>query len=285
MTSVPPTSVFGNAGPDEVADTPFPHLVRVNVFPTEQYEEFASTFPSVATILRERTDTQGNAAARLPSRMVLDNPAISPSWRAFFAYHTSTAFWNDIVRVFGTRLRQAFPGLEDKVGRPMSEWRVVPRGSRQNYDVKLDCQFVVNTPGQALSSVKTAHVDQASTIFSGLFYMRVPGDDTKGGDLDLYRWTRTPRFFGPRMALPTDVSWEKTVSYAANTFACFINNAAAVHGVSPRAPSKIERRYINLIAKVPFDACELPNFGTLAHLRHWPAMRRLGLRSVGNDKY
>jgi len=40
---------------------------------------------------------------------VVGNESIAPVWRDFFAFHTSQAFWNDIVRVFGAAIRDACP--------------------------------------------------------------------------------------------------------------------------------------------------------------------------------
>jgi len=71
------------------------------------------------------------------------------------------------------------------------------------------------------------------------------------------------------------------VPYAANTLAAFVNSARAAHGVTPRAPSPLPRRYVNFIAEVPFPLFETTMLGRIRRLLHW----RLGSRDIGGDRY
>jgi hypothetical protein len=48
----------------------------------------------------------------------------------------------------------------------------------------------------------------------------------------------------------------KTVQYAANAYACFVNSEQAVHAVSPRGVTNVPRRYINFIAELPVKVFE-----------------------------
>jgi hypothetical protein len=121
----------------------------------------------------------------------------------------------------------------------------------------------MNTPVTKRSSVKTPHVDKYDKIFSALFYMRAHDDRTTGGDLDLYRWRRAPRFLKHRV-LPDDVEHMKTIAYAPNTYVAFVNSPQSVHGVSPRDVTTVPRRYINFIAEVPVRAFE-PRQANLWH--------------------
>jgi hypothetical protein len=186
-------------------------------------------------------------------KQVLTDKRIAPIWREFFEYHTSADYWRDVVRLFGAHFRRAFPDLEEKIGRRYEDWRVVPRGFAGDADLRLDCQFVMNTPVTEISSVKTAHVDLCDKIFSALFYFRAAGDQTPGGDFDIYRWRRSPRFIKHR-TLDRDVEKVKTVRYEPNAYACFLNSEQAVHGVSPRGITDVPRRYINFIAELPIKA-------------------------------
>src|SRR5581483_2211402 len=138
-------NILAAATPATVVQQPYAHMAREAVLPEADYAALAATFPDSATILGGRTGRE-NSAARLPAFKVLDNPAIAPAWRDFFAFHTSQAFWSEIVRVFAPSLREALPGLEANAGRPMEEWTAAPRGTRDEADVRLECQFVINTP-------------------------------------------------------------------------------------------------------------------------------------------
>ena len=264
----------------DIVTEPYAHYTQTDVVPAPLYQELAAEFPTLATIVNERSDIGSNEAVRMTVKQVLTDRRIAPLWREFFEYHTSADYWRDVTRLFAAHFRREFPGLEDRVGRAYEDWRVVPRGYAGEADVRLDCQFVMNTPVKRKSSVKTAHIDLCDKIFSALYYMRDPRDLSEGGDLDLYDWRREPRFVKHR-ALNRDVEVVKTVPYQANAYLCFVNSPQAVHGVSPRDPTDVPRRYINFIAELPVKAFEPKQLGRLQ--RFWYASE-VDL-AMGDDKY
>lgn len=282
-------SVLAGSGTSDLATSPFCHLATHNALPPDYYDTLQKLFPDDQAILHGRADEMGNAAARLTSVEIVDNPAIAPAWREFVAFHTSDAFWADLVRVFGTALRQAHPDAERQAGRKFEDWRTTRRGDATDLEVRLECQFVINTPtnsSQAPSSVKTPHVDKRNTLFAALLYFRDDADASSGGDLELYGWTRPPRFVNrKRMILPYDVSRERTIPYAPNTFIAFVNTPYAVHGVSPRSATPVARRYINFIAEVPFNLFELQRIGFVDRLRHRRQVALVGSRKIPGDQY
>ncbi|MGH7961939.1 MAG: 2OG-Fe(II) oxygenase [Candidatus Binatia bacterium] len=237
----------------DIVKEPFAHIVRQNALPVAMYEELAGGFPSLEMILGGRSDVGTNVAVRLSIPEVLNDCHIPRRWREFFAYHTSVEYWREVVRVFSGEFRHTFPDLEKRIGRAYEDWRVVRRGFDGAAEVRLDCQFVMNTPVVKPSSVKPPHVDLGDKIVSALLYFRDPTDTATGGDLDLYRWRRGPRFVKHRV-LERDIERVETVPYAANTFLCFVNSEVAVHGVSPRSVTTVPRRYINFIAELPIKA-------------------------------
>jgi hypothetical protein len=241
-----------NVAATDVIDAPYPHYIAANAVPEDAYRALEADFPDLETILDGRS-CASNQAVRMTIKQVMTDRRISPLWREFFEYHTSSAYWQDVVRVFGERFRREFPYLEDRVGRPYAEWRVMPRGFAGEADIHLDCQFVMNTPVTAVSSVKTAHIDLSDKIFSALFYFRDNADHSSGSDFDIYRWRREPRFIKHRV-MERDIEMVKTVKYGPNTYTCFLNSPQAVHAVSPRSVTTVPRRYINFIAELPFKA-------------------------------
>jgi hypothetical protein len=264
----------------EVVTEPYAHYTQTEVVPAALYQELAADFPTLAVIVNERAGIGSNEAVRMTVKQVLSDRRISPLWREFFEYHTSPDYWRDVTRLFAGHFRREFPGLEDRIGRAYEDWRVVPRGYAGDADVRLDCQFVMNTPVTRKSSVKTAHIDLCDKIFSALFYMRDPRDQSQGGDLDIYDWRREPRFIKHR-ALNRDVELVKTVPYRANSYLCFVNSPQAVHGVSPRDATDVPRRYINFIAELPVKAFEPKQLGRLQ--RFWYASE-IDL-AMGDDRY
>lgn len=244
--------LLANLHREDVLDDPYPHFTRSNMLPADVYAALEADFPTIEMILDGRA-AGSNQAVRMTVKQVLNDRRISPVWREFFEFHTSGEYWREVVRLFGDRFRRAFPNLEERMGRRYEDWRVVPRGFAGEADIHLDCQFVMNTPVTEVGSVKTAHVDLCDKIFSALLYFRQAGDTTPGGDFEIYRWRREPRFIKHR-AMDRDVEKVKTVEYAANAYACFLNSEQAVHGVSPRGITNTPRRYINFIAELPLEA-------------------------------
>ncbi len=272
--------LLDSAAANDVSIEPYPHMVRHGALQADAYVALATEFPSLDDILNGRKDYGNNEAVRMTARQVLTENRVSRQWQDFFSYHTSQEYWKQITRLFAPHFRLEFPGLEERVGRAYEDWRVVPRGFAGDADVRLDCQFVMNTPVTQASSVKTPHIDLCDKIFSSLLYFRSPDDLVSGGDLDLYAWHRAPRFIKHRV-LNTDIDLVKTVPYAANSFVCFVNSARAVHGVSPRGLTSMPRRYINFIAELPIDAFTPKQIGRWQKL--W--LSRDVKLAANNDKY
>lgn len=279
-----PFSLLPMKGAGVVSQEPFPHLVRSPAVAADLYAELAASYPAPEVILGRRDGNKNNAAARLPSMKVLQSSGFAQIWRDFFAYHTSQAFWADILAGFESSFRQRFPGAEAQAGKRLADWRIAPRGLDDTADAWIECQFVINTAVSKVISVKTPHVDKRNTMFSGLFYFRDPADDSTGGNLTLYKWRRQPRFLKHRMVLPDDVEPVREVTYGANVFACFVNDAFAAHAVSPRSITQVPRRYINLIVETRSNVFEAPGVSTWVQVLHWRDVRRSGYRSVGGDR-
>lgn len=250
-------SVLGKFTDRDLAHKPFAHLVAEGALDSRLYDKLAADFPQPERFVRGIDNPASNQAIRIPARDIVDNPEFSREWREFFRYHTSQAFWSDIVRIMGNAIRAAHPDLETRMGKELQRWNVKTRGTEAQGDVVLDALYVVNTPVTELSSVRPAHVDSEDEIWAGLLYMRAEGDDTLGGDLALYHFKSRPAFGGHYAPLSALVE-DKRVSYAANRLVSFVNSAQSVHGVTPRSPTPRYRRYINMVAMIPFPAFSLP---------------------------
>lgn len=270
--------LLSGVAPDRVETSPFAHLVLQPALVPSDYAALAESFPKLERIAGTGP-YPSNKAVRLNASEVLMDAATPPIWRDFFSHHVSGAFWRQIVRLFGDEMRRAFPTLEKKIGKAFEDWVVVRRGDNAPHDLRLDCQFVMNTPVTVASSVKGAHIDIADKIFSALLYFRDPADASHGGDLELYRWRREPRFIKHKAFL-SDVERVKSVPYAANTYVAFVNSPQAVHGVSPRAITPAPRRYINFIAELPSFFYDPPQAALPLRLWH-----RLTASDAREEKY
>ncbi len=274
-------SVLRSALPNALSNKPYPYVVNDDALNPDLYARLAETFPPDDLFFAHMPEIRNNQAVRIPAADVIGSPRFSPEWRAFFEWHTSEGFWRDILRVFGPSIRAEFPELEARLGRPMDEWRVKRRWEPGEAEISLDLLFVINTPVTKESSVRPAHVDRKNKIFSGLFYMKQPGDPTPGGDLSLYRFKPGREGFGGHYAELSDVDEVVTVPYGANRFVAFVNSGRAIHGVTPRPVTSWTRRYINFVVETPMDAFglkPLPLFRRVA-----AGIRRRKTKSAGLD--
>ena len=72
----------------------------------------------------------------------------------------------------------------------------------------MDAQISINTPVEKLSSVRKAHLDNTNKFFSGLFYLRLPNDDSRGGNLQLCKWREEYTLSKKNQALQRELASE-----------------------------------------------------------------------------
>lgn len=244
---------------------PYPHLVIRPALDAEVFAELEAAFPEDRVIVdgRSVSDTWYD----YPACRALKDAGISPRWKQFFSYHTSAEFFQELVAVSGDLLRTLHPDLETRVGRPLKDFKVGMRpGGKHDplapgADVSMECQFYINYTTEP-RTIRGPHVDRPSELFAALLYFRQPADDSEGGDLniceaigDLYPDENTVRICTeqPAAISPWLVKTVRTVPYEANTLVLFLNSPRSIHAVSPRTPSHLTRRHINLCCDVPFE--------------------------------
>ncbi|MEY4482558.1 MAG: hypothetical protein RL693_10, partial [Verrucomicrobiota bacterium] len=156
-----------------------------------------------------------------------------------------------LASLFAPFVRQLYPWLEVEKGRALEDFTcgVRDKHAAELPDVCLDCQPGLNVVNLEPMSYRTAHLDANNKLFTGLFYMRVEGDDSEGGDLVLYKAKKNPLTFDTPTTIPEeDLEAVKTIRYRANTVLFFMNSPVSFHGVSVRGGTTIPRRLVNLIA-------------------------------------
>lgn len=253
------SSVLRNVTRADIRVDPFPHIVIEDCLQPDTYNELASTYPSDETILRlsgaaEKYYIRQNHRYDLCAHRALANPqAVGQVWRDFLRYHVSEQFFREFIALFGPDLQETYPELESQLGRRAAEWttgiRFDPTGDKA--DVALDCQIGINTPVERMSSTRGVHTDAPDELFAMLLYFRPLNDEVAGGDFEIYRWRHgMPRRFVGREVDSHDAEFVETVEYTPNTLVAFINSGTSLHGVSPRAPSKISRRLVNIVGRV-----------------------------------
>lgn len=237
-------SILNRATPGDIRREHFPYIVIENALPEGTFADLAAAFPAPG-IVAGPGELESNKAYRYPAASVLENPSISAAWKDFFAYHCSDAFFREVMAFWGDDIERAFSKAALRFGKPLgklsSGLRHLGRADNpRNHgrDIRMDCQFVINSPVREVSSVRGPHLDVPEKLYAALLYCRIPGDDTEGGDLDLFRLLpdrRIERF--------------DTVRYAANTLMMWINTPLGIHAVTPRGVTDMPRRYINFLGE------------------------------------
>jgi hypothetical protein len=248
-------SVLHRVTAEDIEPHPFPHLVVDDAIEPELYRELAATMPPPEVILRGR-EVENNMPYRLAAQDLLALTGHA-AWRELARLHTSREFFDDVVRVFGDTIRAVHPGFESRMG-ALDTLRTNIRFAEPFADAALDCQITWGSPVSEPTRSHRVHVDRQLALYAGLLYMRRPEDDSRGGDLELYRFRARPRVFEQgRYVDDALVERVKTIPYAANRLVFFIHSPDALHGVSTRSTTPHPRLHVNLLAELQETFWEL----------------------------
>lgn len=175
--------------------------------------------------------------------------SISKEWSDFILHHSSEKFFFEFIDLFQDHLKDASSFKNLLIGRRNED-------TFNDHDFLLDAQISINTPVSRKSSVRKVHVDSENKIFSGLFYLRLPHDDSLGGDLNLYSWKsnyseeKKLKFYREGVD-EKHLELHKTITYKNNLAVLFLNSIDALHGVTPKEITSSPRTFVNLVAESP----------------------------------
>ena len=178
-------------------------------------------------------------------------------WREFLEYHSSDAFLKEVIAVFGAEICKAFP--KHYPNQATLNALVTGRkglDSKAQTDILLDTAISINTPVTKASAVRAIHTDHGDKLFSALFYLRRPEDDSTGGNLQILKWkdgysALQKRMFYEEGVDPKHTELVREIAYSNNVFVIFINSLDALHAVTPRAETQYDRTFVNFIGIVP----------------------------------
>lgn len=232
-------SVLAKAGP--VQYYPFPHVVIPDCLPPALFDELDRTFPEDA--IRRQPHTGEGVRVDMHTREALKE--LGGVWLEFIQYHTSKAFWHEVSEKFRDAIYLMYPTLHLKYG-PYESWDCGPRRV-ENSTLQMECQPGVNTPQSCTQRVRGPHIDNPVELYGALLYM----GDGDGGELEVQRLIRSPKFHGKLEIKDKCVETVARVPYRKNMLVFFINGLTAIHSVTPRGPSDTCRRLVNLVGEVP----------------------------------
>jgi hypothetical protein len=248
-------SLLQRASKADVRSEPFPYIVIKNALPDDLYQELVTTRPSPALLGVD--ESKNNWRWNHRAELVAKDERVPALWKEFIAYQASAGFFNEIVNLFFDQIHgfypKQFPSLDYA-----EKLRVGVRGmdSFRHKDVLMDAMISGNTPVQSATSVRTSHIDNGRKLFSGLFYMRRPEDDSSGGDLTISRYKNRTTSVAAKSALfkgayvdDSNLEVVETVKYEPNSLVLFLNSIDSLHGVTVRQPTQHGRFFVNLVVE------------------------------------
>lgn len=256
-----PLSVLAKASPAMVRLHPFPHLVIENALHPALFAALSATFPETGLFLEDK-EPGNNKYFWLRAHRAIQEPEVHQIWKDFVKFHTSNAFFQDVLRVFEDAIAAEYPALAPR------SWSTAMRFVEGPRDVSLDCIPVYCSPViSEVTSSRGPHLDREVSLYGGLLYMRLPADDSKGGDFVVH--TSTPdiaaaEYDSGNHLLTGSIGDFETIKYKANTLVFFINTARAIHSVTPRSKTPHPRLHVSILGELasPLFSINKPVVGT-----------------------
>lgn len=246
-----------------VRDDPFPYLVLEDALDASVCDALLTGMPPL-DVLTRGLPTVSNQRFSFHSAAVEEHPAIAAVWKDVVREGVSQQFLDRTLRLFGPHIAAEFPDFAQRFGR-IDQLRAVARqiAPVDRGIIGLDAQIAVNTPATTPgTSVRGPHLDLPDKLFVGLLYLRPEGDDSVGGDLELYVPNEPIPQYGPKRSLNWDqVRKVRTIHYRRNTLVMFLNTPRSLHGVSPRGVTPFPRYFLNFVGMVhqPLFGIEIHN--------------------------
>lgn len=241
-------SVLQNVKNIKLRQSPFPYFIIDDALPSEIYKELSESFPNFQKIISENRGIQeykDNTAYRLNASQSLKDSTITDNWKRFIAYHTSSAFTEELFEILKNPIKEIF-----KVGKEHlpNQNNIGVRFDGEHF-FNTDCQFVINTPTQGDTAVIPPHLDNPKEFYAGLLYMKDPNDDSTGGSLTTHKFKKNPSFYGKARVREENIELIEEIEYKANRLVVFLNSPHSIHGVTKRSKTNFYRKYMNIIGE------------------------------------
>lgn len=239
-------SLFDRLGPDHIRRDPFPHAVIEEALPDDLCRRLIETRPPISP----PPSRPANRTA-IPAWMLMDLPHYDPVWHAFAKRHIQPDILRKIRRVFNDDWPDHLPDPPEDDRAHGTLWR----DSHETHEVLCDARLELISPNpDSIAAHRGPHLDAPNRLFSALYYLRAPEDDSVGGGLTLYRFRAGPPARLDVNAFdPTLVEEAVTLPYKANQLVVFPNRPTAIHGAAPRDPTEHDRAYVFVTAEVARD--------------------------------
>ena len=246
-------SLLTGITPADIRLDPYPHMLIRDVMDPQAFRALSESFPGFEKIgwADTRRAPPSNQRFQFSAWPIRNHPDMTPMWKEFIALHSSPEFFAQVVALFRdhwpSELKRALGG--NLMGHPMG---LLMRDQFDTARILQDARIEINTPVTTKpTSSRGAHLDTLNRLFTCLFYLRHPDDNSEGGDLQLFRWKDGPVANIDVFELPADaVEVVTTIPYRPNQLVIFPQVINAIHGVSVRALTPATRRYVFISAEI-----------------------------------
>ncbi len=234
-------TIFDKLQLSDIRSDPFPHAVLQDALPSDLCAALIANRPDSHPSKRPATRTV------MPAWMLRDLDFVHPVWREFARAHSDASIARRVRDLFGPFWPDHLPALpEDDAA-----YGLHGKHGHDTHPVLCDARLETISPNpDETASHRRQHLDNGNRLFSALFYLRAPEDDSTDGGLTLFRFRRTPERLDVFEFDDRDVEAVVTVPYAANTLVLFPNRPDAIHGAQPRRPTRHDRAYVFVTAEV-----------------------------------
>jgi len=243
-------SVLSGLSPADIRLEPFPHIVAEDVLAPDLCAALVRSVPGFDRFGWAGTPPS-NQRYPMSAYRIGQDAAMPAIWHEFVAYHSGKEFLAEISALFADHWA---PAMLDRLGGSLlgHSTGLCAHDDPSAVRILQDARLEINTPVTTKpGSPRGAHLDTPNRLYSGLFYLRDPEDDSVGGDLVLYRFRSDPPRHIDVFAFDEDqVEAVTTIPYRANRLVLFPHGLHAVHGVSPRALTPWTRKYVFITAEI-----------------------------------
>lgn len=236
-------TVFDRLAPDMVRRHPFPHIVADDVLDDRLFRELIACRPGTPLA----SDRAANRRAPISARLMRQLESFPEPWRRFASRHVQP----DVARRVFALFRDVWPAHLPRLDDPGRRYGVLEEDGYADRDVLCDARLEIITPAWQAGSHRRAHLDTPNRLFSALWYLRPPQDDSTGGGLELFRWRHGRPARLDLYELPDEqLERVETIAYRGNRLVVFPNSPDALHGSEPRCVTHHDRAYVFITAEV-----------------------------------
>lgn len=238
-------SLLARVTPADIVEEPFPHVVFHEPLDEGLCDRLIAEFPTLEAVSGGKPYKSNELLVYHASRE-LEARDLSPLWREMIRTHVSQGFLEQLLALFAEPIGETYPALFEGLSNntPRVGTRYVD--NFETADVLLEAQAAINTPVTVgPSAVRGAHLDNPNKLVIGLYYLRHPEEDSSGGDLELYRYTRDEPEFHEHEIDKRLLERVKTIPYEKNTLVLFLNTVDSLHRVSVRELTPHVRQFLS----------------------------------------